>query len=265
RRHARIFSANGAVYVADLDSKNGTTVNRVKVGEKPGSLRHGDEICFGPDLSYRVELGGRADRPRRVAKLLSLTLSPARGELGLRPIVLAKFPFLISKADHSFSRHQDEQPHQVNYISRRHAHIFVKGGTPFVEDLGSKNGTFVRGKRLDEHAVPLEEGDLVAFDGNHFVYTVSLKKVLEADATVTKVAPVAPVAPVTPVAAAVPGAAPDPGDPEKTTFVVAAASFLDIFCVDEPQVENDAVDREESKPSEVAKPQTDRHQRRSRF
>src|SRR5262245_50647185 len=83
RRHARIFSANGAVYVADLDSKNGTTVNRVKVGEKPGSLRHGDEICFGPDLSYRVELGGRADRPRRVAKLLSLTLSPARGELGL--------------------------------------------------------------------------------------------------------------------------------------------------------------------------------------
>jgi len=35
RRHARIFSEHGAVYVADLDSKNGTTVNGVAVRMTP--------------------------------------------------------------------------------------------------------------------------------------------------------------------------------------------------------------------------------------
>ena len=147
RRHARIFSEHGAVYVADLGSTNGTTVNGVDVREKPGSLRHGDEVSFGRELSYRVQLERRANTLGRAARLVSLTLNPERSELGLQPIVLARFPFLIGKSDNTFSRYQDKYPHQVNYISRRHAHIFVKGATPFVEDLGSTNGTFVGGKR----------------------------------------------------------------------------------------------------------------------
>jgi len=253
RRHARIFLADGAVYVADLDSKNGTTVNRVRVQEKPTSLRDGDEICFGGDLSYRVRLGGRTKAPRRVAKLLSLTLNPARSDLGLQAIVLAQFPFLIGKADQSFLRHHNGQPQQLNYISRRHAHIFVKGDTPFVEDLGSKNGTSVGGKRLDEHAVPLEDGDVVAFGGNHFVYTVSLEKALEVEPTETKMAPVAPRATA------------QRSDPEKTTFVVAAGSFLDIFCVDEPLPQKEERNGEESKPAEPAKPEPDPHQGQGRF
>ena len=89
------------------------------------------------------------DIPPRAAKLVSLTLTPKRNHVGLQPIVVAQFPFLIGKSDDTFSRYQDKYPHQVNYISRRHAHIFVKGDTPFVEDLGSTNGTFVNGDRLE--------------------------------------------------------------------------------------------------------------------
>ena len=50
RRHARIFSEYGTVYIADLESKNGTTVNGVSVQQKPSVLRHGDEISFGERL-----------------------------------------------------------------------------------------------------------------------------------------------------------------------------------------------------------------------
>jgi pSer/pThr/pTyr-binding forkhead associated (FHA) protein len=230
RRHARIFSEYGAVYVADLDSKNGTTVNGISVRQKIIRLQHGDELCFGRGLSYRVHLCPGVQAAGQATKLLSLTLSPERGELGLQPIVVTQFPFLISKADAAFSRYKEAHPHQVNFLSRRHAHVFLKNGTPFVEDLGSTNGTFVAGKRLDEHAVALADGDSIGFGGHHFVYRVSLQvEASEADTTLTKFGPAAPA---------------DGGDADKTTFVGAAGSFLDIFCVEHAQPQDDEVNHE---------------------
>src|SRR5437868_10715294 len=44
RRHARIFSEHGAAYIADLGSKNGTTVNGATVAQQPARLRDGDEL-----------------------------------------------------------------------------------------------------------------------------------------------------------------------------------------------------------------------------
>lgn len=229
RRHARIFSEFGRVYVADLKSKNGTTVNGVRVQEKPWPLREGDEICFGRHLSYRVQIVPRAPEPAPAAKHVSLTLVPERNDLGLEPIVVGNFPFLIGKSDERFARHRADFPHQVNYLSRRHAHIFLKGNVPYVEDLGSVNGTFVAGKRLDEHAERLKDGQVVAFGGHHFVYRVSLNDGPQIEATLTNM--------ITTTA----NAAQDAGDSEKTTFIEAADSFLNIFCIDSAaQAEDDA-------------------------
>src|SRR5258708_35998301 len=60
RRHARIFTEHGAVYVADLDSKNGTTLNGVSVRQTPARVRAGDELCLGGVLPYRVRISPRA-------------------------------------------------------------------------------------------------------------------------------------------------------------------------------------------------------------
>lgn len=220
RRHARVFTEHGAVYVADLGSKNGTTVNGVAVRQTPSRVRAGDELCFGGELCYRVSIEPRA---RIVAAVSApsapgLLLVPERDDLDLQPIEVHAFPFLVSKADDVFSRYKERYPHQVNYISRRHAHIYLKGGDLYVEDLGSTNGTFVGGKRLDESAIPLVEGDLVAFGGDHFVYRVSLQTPPEVEPTVTQLF-------LNP-------AVDDAADSDKTTFVGAAHSFLDIFCVD---------------------------------
>ncbi len=161
---------------------------------------------------------------------MAVTLVPERGDVGLQPLHVDGFPYLISKADDAFARYRDSYPQQVNYLSRRHAHVYLKGGVPFVEDLGSTNGTFVNGKRLADHGVPLDDGDLIAFGGNHFVYQAQVQRTGDGDATATRsmLQPVA-AAPDTPAACPAPAHA---DEDVRTTFVGAADSFLDIFCVD---------------------------------
>ncbi|MBI1890566.1 MAG: FHA domain-containing protein [Burkholderiales bacterium] len=247
RRHARIFAEYGGVFVADMGSKNGTKVNGASVKQKVMRLQDGDEICFAGTLCYRVQLKTRPRKPRQSTKLASLSLLPEHNDHGLQPIVITQFPFLVSKTDDVFARYKESHPHQVNYISRRHAHIFVKGSQAYIEDLGSTNGTFVAGKRLDERAVQLHDGDVLAFGGNHFVYRVSLVQEMETtDPTVTKLSPSARQA-----AQAAAG-----GD--KTTFVAAANSFLDIFCVDQAQAQEDEINADakplHEAPSEEAPP-----------
>ncbi|MBP0632519.1 FHA domain-containing protein [Cupriavidus sp. AcVe19-1a] len=233
RRHARIFAEQGAVYVADLGSKNGTRVNGAAVARQPAQLRDGDEVAFGPALSFRVRLSPRAPQPEppRVA----LTLLPERSDVGLQPIQVDGFPYLISKADDAFARYRDNYPQQVNYLSRRHAHVYLKGGVPFVEDLGSTNGTFVNGTRLADHGVPLDDGDRIAFGGSHFVYKAEVRRAGDDDATATRTT----LEPAVPAPASAEPAAQD--DDDRTTFVGAADSFLDIFCVDYASHQEDEV------------------------
>ena len=44
-------------------------------------------------------------------------------------------------------------------VSRRHARILVDGGEVVLEDLASKNGTFLRGQRISA-PTPLADGDV---------------------------------------------------------------------------------------------------------
>lgn len=251
RRHARIFIEHGAVYIADLDSKNGTSVNGAEVRQKPAPLHNGDTISFGSRLSYRVQFVPRAKQRASVARTVTVTLAPERDDLGLQPIDINQYPFLISKADDLFARHRAQYPHQVNYVSRRHAHVFLKNDTPFVEDLGSTNGTFVNGKRLEAAAVPLENADVVAFGGTHFVYRVSVRREPEGDSTLTQVKE--------------PVAAPDDADNDKTTFVGSAHSFLDIFCIDQPVAADDEVNEEALAQAADVRKEGERRRDRSRI
>src|SRR3954471_7349416 len=64
-----------------------------------------------------------------------------------------------------------EVPLDVPAVSRRHAAIFRESGHYFIEDLQSRNGTFLNDNRLTERA-PLGEGDrLVICDQEFRFYT----------------------------------------------------------------------------------------------
>jgi pSer/pThr/pTyr-binding forkhead associated (FHA) protein len=282
RRHACIFSKDGSVYLQDLESRNGTSVNHVGVGRAPCELRDGDEICFADTLSYRVQIASLT-RPEGG---LTLTLRPEAVESGLEPIVITKFPFLVSKTDSTFSRYKNKKEHdrELAYLSRRHAHIHVKNSEVYIEDLGSGNGTCIDGQPL-VRAVPLQDGAVVAFGGKHFVYRVNIVRepvpvVEAAPSDPTRNLPVAvqpahsepPGEPsakcsaessVEPAAASTagpatepkssaeskPAAASKPNAPpalpgNKTQFMAAPTSFLEVYC--DPSEPKDAAAAGES-------------------
>lgn len=240
RRHARVFVEGGDAYIADLGSKNGTTVNGVAVRHGIVRLHDGDEVGLARVLAYRVRLQASPPASAPVARLASLTLEPERADLGLEAIAITSFPFLISKVDDTFARYKEKEPHQVGYLSRRHAHVFLKAGVPYVEDLGSTNGTFIGAVRLDEHAHALEDGDVLAFGGHHFVYRVRLQwEQAGPEPTVTRMSSPAAQAPAAPEA-------------DHTTFVASAGSFLDIFCADEhPGAQDDEVNPASAEPARI--------------
>jgi len=312
RRHARIFRKDGFVYLADLESRNGTTVNRVKIACAHCKLRDGDEICFGGTLSYRVEITSRT----RPEGSLTLTLTPKSGDAHLDTIVIDRFPFLVSKTGPAFSQYKSKSEHrrELAYLSRRHAYIHHKGGEAYIEDLGSSNGTFVDGLRLPVYAVPLHDGVVVAFGGKHFVYDVSItrqsgvepsadraagKPVAERKPNVPQasvsIAPQSRVEPadraarkplaerepevppasanlrqpsVAPAdsAARVPLAEHEPEVPQaydKTQFMLAPTSFLQIFC-DADAPKEDVAPGGSAVPAAVAKEPAVRRRPRSR-
>ena len=241
RRHARIFREDGFVYLSDLQSRNGTTVNGVGVGHAPCQLRDGDEVCFGGVLSYRVQI---TPRPR-LEESLTLTLTPISGNSGLDTIVITEFPFLVGKTEATFSRYGSKHDHrrELRFLSRRHASIYEKRGQAYIEDLGSSNGTFIDGVR-PEHAVALANGVEVAFGGEHFAYRVSIiapASDIETPASDIQTPASAIEIPPSAIEPADSGAreplvegepsVPPLADGGRTRFMVAPTAFLELFCV----------------------------------
>lgn len=51
------------------------------------------------------------------------------------------------------------------FLSRRHARVFDSGDGWQIEDLGSRNGTFVNGRQI-EHPTPIRDGDIIALSAS---------------------------------------------------------------------------------------------------
>jgi hypothetical protein len=199
-------------------------VNGQRVDKIPVKLRPGDELCFA-GLCYQAELLGAAVKQGAAAPVaapLQLLLKPQDAGALLEPVVVSQFPFLVNKKSEVFSRYSERLPDQLRYLSRRHAHIFLRQNSLYIEDLGSTNGTYVGGERLEEHARELHSGDVIAFGGDCFVYRVEL---VYPDAQTPQTAADS----TTHLATQATGS----DDVTRTTFVSSANSFLDIFCLDD--------------------------------
>ena len=76
------------------------------------------------------------------------------GKSAGRSIAVKRSKFLIGRADECDIRPLSEE------VSRRHCAIIVGPESVFVEDLGSRNGTFVNGERIAERT-QVTDGDAV--------------------------------------------------------------------------------------------------------
>lgn len=80
--------------------------------------------------------------------------SACRLEWGNREIPLREGENILGRVDDAVAWIDSPR------VSRRHARIVVSGGKATIEDLGSKNGTSVSGRRIDR-LTPLEGGDQI--------------------------------------------------------------------------------------------------------
>jgi len=118
RRHARIFERDGRVYIADLKSSNGTTVNGQNVEGEPVQLRLNDEVQFG-GLHYRVEhlIGNDAAITQSVPIAEGkIILKPVRNDGALAPIVVTQFPFLIGRYSSVFAPYQNSAREDLRHL-----------------------------------------------------------------------------------------------------------------------------------------------------
>lgn len=253
RRHARIFEEDGKFFVADLGSRNGTRINSRAVHGGPAVLVSNDVVTFGGEVSFKVAIEHDTSLDRTFARqtpAVRLHLTPADPSSPLDTLVIERFPFLIARVGGAFEQYRERLPDAVKKLSRRHAVITLRGDDLYIEDLESSNGTFIDGKRLDERARQLENGQKVVFGSDEFAYTVRVEQ--QADEATRLVAP-ARVAeppasradaesrkggvaaePAGPRAAAAEPAAEAPADhANRTRFVSSADSFLNVFCVED--------------------------------
>jgi hypothetical protein len=100
----------------------------------------------GSRFARGVRRGGKAEAPSKPYKLKMI--DPATAQI---------FPLgeevTIGRAPGCSVPLADD-----TYVSQLHARIYIRDGKPFVEDLGSTNGTFLNRDRLSK-TMPLRRGD----------------------------------------------------------------------------------------------------------
>jgi DNA-binding winged helix-turn-helix (wHTH) protein len=134
-------------FVAESSLTNIVTELRAAVGDrarKPALLRtvHGFGYAFSGKVVDSRESG--RDEGNSLFRL-------ARG----------KRRFALFDGQNIVGRDPDADVHiEHGSVSRRHARVSVRGGMAVLEDLQSRNGTFVGGRRI-ESPVELHDGDII--------------------------------------------------------------------------------------------------------
>jgi pSer/pThr/pTyr-binding forkhead associated (FHA) protein/tRNA A-37 threonylcarbamoyl transferase component Bud32 len=144
RRHARLScNAEGRLEIEDLGSANGTFVNGERI-DAPRTLDPGDVVRVGETVMEVL------DRPRPAEELVvTAGMEPGRR--------LRLGDELVIGRDVDGEGRLSQDPR----LSRRHARIVRgDGGRVVIEDLGSANGTFVNGERVEGRRA-LTAGDSV--------------------------------------------------------------------------------------------------------
>jgi pSer/pThr/pTyr-binding forkhead associated (FHA) protein len=153
RSHARIECAAGRCVVQDLGSANGLFVNGRRTSR--AELSSGDRLRLG-DVELVYQAGGAPPAGAR-GRADAWGQTAPRGQAGAR-LEIGGRQVPLPAAGASLGRAQDNDVHVPDErASRHHARIDVQQGVYVLSDLGSANGTFVNGRRVQHQA--LRDGD----------------------------------------------------------------------------------------------------------
>jgi DNA-binding winged helix-turn-helix (wHTH) protein len=147
-------------FVSDASLHNLVTEVRAVLGDSPRTMRY---IRTVPRYGYAFQA---VARPAPSVDRARVAFSGARLISRRREWLLAEGPNLVGR-DRDCAVRIDSAT-----ISRRHARIVVAGTESTLEDLDSKNGTFVNGQRVD-HAVVLKDNDAIQLGSVAVTYRVT--------------------------------------------------------------------------------------------
>lgn len=147
------------------EEKQTTVYTRTKEIESNSKKKSLFENVF-PGTAIKDAAPIRQTRPGRPAMLKSISMH-ARYDLPKQiDILLEDERFIIGRATRNGepTGAQYEFSTEITPISRLHAQIEYKEGSYYIKDLGSSNGTYLNGVKLEvEQPYLIEDGDKIAF------------------------------------------------------------------------------------------------------
>ena len=163
--HADLREENGAWFLRDRSSTNGTTVDGAQLAkESPSPLQDGARVRFGTGPELQFVAAARwtklLEAERRSAPAAPVGRAPRPGEV-LRVTCEGVAPILIAEGAEVVVGRTGERAQLVldhEQVSRAHAKLSRTADGLSLADLGSANGTFLDGQRLGTTPVPLRVG-----------------------------------------------------------------------------------------------------------
>ncbi|MBB5056610.1 ABC-type multidrug transport system ATPase subunit [Granulicella aggregans] len=145
--HARIVEENGEFFIEDLQSRNGTALNQLNNRITRSRITASDSVYLG---SLKVP----------ATRLLGIS-NTAIGAATAQPVDLQEQSVIIGRDP------ECGEPLDDPLASWNHAKITRSGNAVFIEDLSSRNGTFVDGVRITSKT-ELRLGEEVGIGGFQF-------------------------------------------------------------------------------------------------
>jgi pSer/pThr/pTyr-binding forkhead associated (FHA) protein len=199
-KHAVIITKVDEYYIEDLNSTNGSFVNKKKINSH--MLKDEDIITIGKhELVFKMsDEGGleRNDAPKLSNGIISRDKTSALDTIGYREI-MAKNIFDSSKATLLIFKFKGEQIRKYvlkhdkqlmigrlpdndivienDAVSGKHAVIIPKDDEYYIEDLNSTNGTFVNKKKINSHM--LKDEDIITIGKHELVFCIYEKCTME--------------------------------------------------------------------------------------
>lgn len=176
RRHAKIVGVEGRHTVEDLGSRHGVFLNAEQIKFRPSrQLQPGDQIALGNLKLYYDMIPVDRLIVTATARVRHILMAPT----GEQIIVAPPDDIVIGRSDRYVDFVPDIDLSPIGDIavrvSRRHAIITWRNGSPYVEDLGSGFGTRLNGEVLMlGQAVPLKPGDHIWLGGCVLAYDVTI-------------------------------------------------------------------------------------------
>lgn len=140
RQHLKISFNAGKVWVKDLGSANGTYIDGTRLNPKEEyKLTPGVTVILADAKHVRIKInpnGQNSGIP---------SIKEDSGKLQSFSQLLTQKPDIVIGRDPSCDIVLNDKD-----VSRKHARVFYKGETVYVEDLKSTNGVFLNGKRINK-------------------------------------------------------------------------------------------------------------------